>query len=128
MRLGTFFADVLADLEFAQPVNHQGANDQSGKHCGQTGKRSAESEIPENAERRKIMKQFRIQQPVEQSASGSFLVGPRSSVLGRRSSIVDRARSLSSPVLTLPTTDDRRPATVPSSVPSPSPTSPLATP
>src|SRR5713101_1431165 len=88
MRLGTFLANVLANLEFAQPVNHQRTNDQSGKHRGQTGKRSAEGQIAENSERRKIVEQFRIQQPVEQSASGQFLV------VGRRSSVVGRALSL----------------------------------
>jgi hypothetical protein len=42
MGFGTFFADILPDLEFAQAIDHQWPNDQPGKHCGQASKRSTE--------------------------------------------------------------------------------------
>ena len=58
MRLGTFFADVLADLKFTQAADDQRPDHQSGEQRGQAGKRSAESQITENPERRKVMEQL----------------------------------------------------------------------
>src|ERR1700722_7825438 len=67
--LRTFFADVLPDLKIAQPPNHDGPNDESREKRGEAREGCAKSEITENTEWRKIMKQFQIEQPVEQSAS-----------------------------------------------------------
>jgi hypothetical protein len=69
MRFRTFFANVLPDLEFAEPVDHQRTHNQCGKQCGKTGKSGAECQVAEDAEGRKIMLQLHKQQPVEQSAS-----------------------------------------------------------
>ena len=80
MRLGPFFADELADLEFAQTVDDDGADDQCREQSGEAGKGCTKGQIAENAERRKIVEQLQVQQPVEQSASRT--------VVSRRSSIV----------------------------------------
>ncbi len=87
MRLGTFFADELADLKFAQAVDDQRAHDQSYKQRGKTGKRSAEREVAKDAEGREVMEQLDEQQPVKQCASKS---SRRSSVFSRSSSVVSQ--------------------------------------
>src|SRR6266404_8003664 len=69
MSLRTFFADVLSNLEVTQPVDHQRPHDERGEQCGKAGERSAERQVTEDAERRKIVLQLHEQQPVEQSAS-----------------------------------------------------------
>ena len=69
MSFRTFFANVLSNLEFPQPVDHQRTDDERGKQRGKTGERRAKRQVTEDAERRKIMLQLQIQQPVEQSAS-----------------------------------------------------------
>ena len=55
MSLGAFFADVLADLKFAQAVDDHRTNDQSGEQGGQAGEGSAKRQIAENAEWREVM-------------------------------------------------------------------------
>ena len=52
MCLRPFFANVLADLKFAQPADDQRPNDQRGEQSGQAGERSAEGQVAEDAERR----------------------------------------------------------------------------
>ena len=54
MRLWTFLANVLADLEFTQTANDDRAYDQSGEERGQAGERGAERKIAKDAERRKV--------------------------------------------------------------------------
>src|SRR6185312_3958161 len=66
---GALFANVLADLKFAQAINDQRADNEPGEKSGEAGEGRAEREIAENAEGRKIMEKFQVQQPVEQSAS-----------------------------------------------------------
>src|SRR3954462_2017105 len=69
MGLGTFFADELSDLEITQAPDHQWTHDQSREEGGQAGKRSAKSDVTENAEGRDIVLQLEEQEPIEQSAS-----------------------------------------------------------
>src|SRR5205807_1917048 len=69
MRFRSFFADVLANLELAQPVYDERTDDESREQCSETGKSGAKGQISENAEWRKIVVQLQIQQPIEQSAS-----------------------------------------------------------
>jgi hypothetical protein len=59
----------LADLKFAQAVDDQGADDERREQGGEAGECCTKSEVPENAERRKVVKQFQVQQPIEQCAS-----------------------------------------------------------
>src|SRR5438045_971539 len=81
MRLWTFLANVLSNLEFAQTVNHGGAHNEAGEKRGKTRERSPEGEIAKDAERRKIVIELDEQQPVKQSAS-EFSRRSRSSVVG----------------------------------------------
>src|SRR5579862_2179449 len=74
MSLRAFFPDVLSDLEFAQAVNDERPDDQTGEQRGQTRKRSTEREISENAEWREVVIQLDEQQPVKQSASTNSVV------------------------------------------------------
>ena len=48
--LGTLFANVLPDLEFAQTVDDQRTHDQRGEQRGKAGERRAERQIAKNAE------------------------------------------------------------------------------
>ena len=96
MRLGTFFANELADLKFAQTVDDDRADDECGEKRGEAGERCTKRQVPKNTEWRKVMKQLQVQQPVEQSASVS--------VVSRRSSVVRNVSA--SAVLDLLTTED----------------------
>src|SRR6185369_11598559 len=71
MRLGSLFAYELADLKLPQTVDDDRADNKCGKKSSETGERRTKSQIPENAEWRKVVKQFQVQQPIEQSASVS---------------------------------------------------------
>ena len=51
MGLGAVFADVLADLEFAQPANYRRADDQPHKQRGEAGEGCAKRQIAEDTER-----------------------------------------------------------------------------
>src|SRR5207253_7287212 len=66
---GTFFADVLSDLEFAQLTDDRRTDDQPHKQRRQAGEGSAEGEIAEQAEGRKVRLQHLVQQPIEQTFS-----------------------------------------------------------
>src|SRR6185437_8422664 len=110
MRLGPFCADELADLKFAQAVDHDWADDECGEECGQAGECCTKSQIPKNTEWRKIVEQLQVQQPVEQSAS------VQSSVVDLQSSdLVVKNRRLRSWIFGRLKLDDRRllPALVP---------------
>ena len=54
VRFGPFFADVLANLEFAQLADDRWANNQSHKQGRKAGKGRAEGQIAKNTERRKM--------------------------------------------------------------------------
>ena len=69
MRLRTFFANELSDLKFAQASDDQRAHDERGKQRSQAGECGAERQVAKDAERREVVLQLEIQQPVEQSAS-----------------------------------------------------------
>src|SRR5882762_6043649 len=69
MGLGTFFADKLTNLKFPQAVDDKRANDQASEKGGETGERSPERKIAEDAEGREVMEQLDEQQPVKQRAS-----------------------------------------------------------
>ena len=55
---GTFFADVLPDLEITQAPDHQRPHNQSSEQRGQAGKRSAKRDVPEDTEGRDVMLQL----------------------------------------------------------------------
>ena len=69
MSFRAFFANVLPDLEVAQAADYQGPDDQGSEQGSQTGERCAERDVAKDAERRNIMLQLQVQQPVEQFAS-----------------------------------------------------------
>src|SRR5208337_5137321 len=71
MSLRPFLADVLPDLEIAQSPNHDRPNNQAGEESGEAGEGCAKSQITKDAERRKIMEELQVEQPVEQSASNT---------------------------------------------------------
>ena len=58
MRLRAFFADVLADLEIAQAVDNERADNECGEKRREAGKRRAERDVTENAEWRNVMLQL----------------------------------------------------------------------
>src|ERR1700676_3167763 len=70
----SFLADVLSDLKFAETIDDERANDESGEQRGQAGERGSKGQIAEDAKGREIMKQLLVQQPIKQSASVSSLV------------------------------------------------------
>jgi hypothetical protein len=59
----------LTDLEIAQPPNDHRPNNEPGEKRSKTGEGCAKRQVTENTEGRKIMKEFQVEQPVEQSAS-----------------------------------------------------------
>src|SRR6202022_2712244 len=77
MSLRAFIANELTDLKFAQPINDEGADDERGKKSSKASERRTKSQVPEDAERGKVMEQLQVQQPIEQLAS-PFVVSPRS--------------------------------------------------
>ena len=54
MRLRAFLADVLANLEFAQPFNHIRPDQQGDEQRGERGKRSPKGKVPKDAERAEV--------------------------------------------------------------------------
>jgi len=58
VRLRSFFADVLAYLEFAQAIDYQRADDQSGEQGCEACEGRAEGQITEDSERREVVKQL----------------------------------------------------------------------
>jgi hypothetical protein len=66
MGLGTFFADVLADLEFTQAVDDHRPNDEPREQRRKASECSAEREIAKNPEGREIVEKLDEQQPVKQ--------------------------------------------------------------
>ena len=68
--LGPFFANVLANLKFAQAADYQRADDQGSEQGRQAGKGGTKSQIAKNAEWREVMIELQVQQPIKQSASG----------------------------------------------------------
>jgi hypothetical protein len=75
MAFGAFFADVLANLEFAQLTDDRRADDQAHEQRRKAGKSRAESNVPENAKWRKMNEQPLIKKPVKQYSSESSLQG-----------------------------------------------------
>src|SRR5262249_29582587 len=71
-----FFADILADLEVAQPIDYKRAYDQAGEERGEAGEGSAERKITEDTKWREIVVELDEQQPVKQSASEKPVVSP----------------------------------------------------
>src|SRR5580704_14928363 len=71
MVLGAILADVLADLELTQLVNHEGPDEQSDEHGGETGKSGAERQIPEDAEGSEVGEKLLIKEPVKQTSSAA---------------------------------------------------------
>ena len=69
MRLRAVFADVLADLEFAQLLDDVGADEERDEQRGERRKGGAKSEIAEDPEGVKERKQLFVEQPVEQEDS-----------------------------------------------------------
>src|SRR2546430_6450528 len=69
MGLRSFFANILADLELAQAIDNQRSDNQSCEQCSKAGKGSAKSQVTKDAERREVVEQLLVQQPIEQSAS-----------------------------------------------------------
>ena len=69
VRLRAVFADVLADLEFAQLLDDVGADEECDQQRGKRGKDGAKSEVAEDAEGVKEREQLFVEQPVEQEDS-----------------------------------------------------------
>src|SRR5581483_7041194 len=69
MSFWPLFADILPNLEIAQPPDNEWPNDQSSEERCQTRECSAEGDVTKDAEWRNVMLQLQEQQPIEQSAS-----------------------------------------------------------
>ncbi len=72
--LGCFLSNILSNLKFAEPIDDERADDESGEQRRQTGERRPKGQIAKDAKRRKIVKQLLVQQPIKQSASVSSFV------------------------------------------------------
>ena len=73
VRLRAVFADVLADLEFAQLLDDVGPDEQRDQQRGEGGEGGAKREIAEDPERVKEREELFVEQPVKQVASGAGL-------------------------------------------------------
>ena len=73
VRLRPVFADVLADLELAQLLNHLGPDEERDQQRRERGKGRAKREVAEDPERVKERKQLFVEQPVKQVASEAGL-------------------------------------------------------
>ena len=60
MGLGSFLANVLADLKFAEPANDKRTHDQSREQGCEAGKSCSKSKIAKNSKRREIVKKLQI--------------------------------------------------------------------
>src|SRR5215469_10213841 len=71
MRLRPLLANVLANLELAQPAHDRGAYDQSDEQRGQAGKGSAKCEVTKDSERADMEddESLLVEQPIEQILS-----------------------------------------------------------
>ena len=74
MCFGPFLSDVLSDLEFTQPINHQWTDNEGGEERGKAGKSSAERKIPKNTKWSEILVKLSIQKPIKQIASTQTLL------------------------------------------------------
>ena len=64
--LRTFFADVLADLKLAQPINDKRPDQQADQQRRQARKDAAERDVAEDPEVPEVGKELLIEQPIEQ--------------------------------------------------------------
>ena len=69
MGLRAFLADVLAYLEFAQPLDNEGADEQADKQRREGCKDATKREIAEDAEDAKVGEKLLVKQPIEQGRS-----------------------------------------------------------
>ncbi len=65
MLLRAFFADVLADLQFAQAPNQPGAEDQAEKHGRQARVDRSNGDVSKNVQRAEVTLQNVVEQVVE---------------------------------------------------------------
>ena len=65
VRLGAVFADVLADLKFAQLADQPGPQRDAQQQRRQAGERGPEGRVLEHPERRKVVEQLFEEQPVK---------------------------------------------------------------
>lgn len=64
-----FFSDVLPDLKLTQLADDCRTYDHAHEEGSKTGERSTESDVTEDAKRRKECVPLLIQQPIKQSSS-----------------------------------------------------------
>ena len=72
--LRAVFADVLADLELAEPSDQPGAKDDAQKQRGHAGEGGAKGQIAENPEGREVLVQNLIEEPVKHQANLGFRI------------------------------------------------------
>ncbi len=72
--LRAVFADVLADLELAQLLDHIGTDEQRDHERSERGKGGAKRQIPEDAEGSEVREKLLIKEPVKQTSSGQGAV------------------------------------------------------
>ena len=65
VRLGSIFADVLADLKLAQLADQPGAQRDAEEQRGQAGERGAGGDVAEDAEPRDQRRQLFVEQEVQ---------------------------------------------------------------
>lgn len=71
VRLRTFFADVLADLELAQLLDDEGTDDERNEKGRERREGSAEGQIAKDAERVEERKEILVEQPIEHMDSSA---------------------------------------------------------
>ena len=71
VRLRAVFADVLADLEFAELLDDVGADEECDEEGGKGCKNGAKREVTEDAEGMEEREQLFVEQPVEQVDSNA---------------------------------------------------------
>ncbi len=76
MALGAIFADVLPDLEFAQPADNSRSDDEANKQSSEARESRAECQIAKDSERADVEddETLLVKQPIEQISSSSCIV------------------------------------------------------
>src|ERR1700760_5035003 len=77
MRLRAFLTDVLANLKFAQLLDHIRAHHQTDQQSRKRSEGGAEGEIAEDPEWPEVRKELLIEQPVKQTSSAHAAVERR---------------------------------------------------
>src|SRR5690348_12019516 len=101
MGLGTFFADILANLKLAQTANQPRAKDERQKHRGQAGINGSNRDVTKHVQRTEVTPQNFDEEVVKHPSAGppgaNTLRGQRGGRSGRQQLVPSSLRVSLSP-------------------------------